>query len=177
MTFNGSWGYQCAPPEDWRSVREVIGMLRTCAAGGGNLLLNIGPKADGSIPEEATERLTAVGKWVARNGEPIYGRTDRTTGRTEHMPTGGFTAKGTTAYFWCTSWPGEELAIGGLKTKVKSASLLVSGRKLRVKQTGNRLVISGLPRRCPDRIAGVEIIKLECKARIRQVLGAGCVVL
>ena len=175
MTFNGAWGYQPAPPEDWRSVREVIQMLRTCAAGGGNLLLNIGPKADGSVPAEAIERLTAVGKWVKKNAEAVYGKVDRCIGRTEWMPTGQFTARGKTAYYWCSRWPGEELTIGGLKTRVERASLLVGGGKLKVKQTGDRLVLRGLPKGCPDRIAGVEIIKLECRSRIRQVLGAGCV--
>ncbi len=91
------------------------------------------------------------------------------------MPTGQFTARGKTAYYWCSRWPGEELTIGGLKTRVERASLLVGGGKLKVKQTGDRLVLRGLPKGCPDRIAGVEIIKLECRSRIRQVLGAGCV--
>jgi alpha-L-fucosidase len=68
MTFNGSWGYMPISP-DWRSVREVITMLNTAAAGGGNLLLNIGPAPDGSIPPEAVERLEAVGKWVETAGE------------------------------------------------------------------------------------------------------------
>ncbi|MHC4253881.1 MAG: alpha-L-fucosidase, partial [Planctomycetota bacterium] len=77
MTFNGSWGWQPAPPEDWHSVRKVIDMLRTCTAGGGNLLLNIGPLPDGSIPPEATERLTAVGKWLKKYGDVIYGSVDR----------------------------------------------------------------------------------------------------
>jgi len=176
MTFNGSWGYQPAPPEDWRSVREVIGMLRTCCAGGGNLLLNIGPKADGSVPELAAERLGAVGRWVRKNAEAVYGRQDPVAGRVEWMPTGAWTGEGKMAYFWCTRWPGEELAIGGLKTTVERASLMVGGRPLKVRQDRDRLVLSGLPRRCPDGIAGIEIIKLECSSRIRQVLGAGCVV-
>ena len=52
MTFNGSWGYMpYAPAEDWRRTREVLEMVRTAAAGQGNLLLNIGPKPDGSVPE------------------------------------------------------------------------------------------------------------------------------
>lgn len=179
MTFNGSWGYQPAPPEDWRSVREVIGMLRTCAAGGGNLLLNIGPTADGSVPELAAERLTAVGKWLNRFGEPVYGKVARCDGDVDWLPTGTWTAKdnGKTAYFWCARWPGEELAIGGLKPQVLKASLLHNGRRLRVKQTADRLVLRGLPRQCPDKIAGVAIIKLELKSKLRQQLGAGCVLL
>jgi len=177
MTFNGSWGYQPAPPEDWHSVRDVLKMLCQVTAGGGNLLLNIGPKADGSVPEEAVERLTAVGKWLKKNGEAVYGDVDRAVGRMEGLPTGAWTLKGKTAYFWCTRWPGRELAIGGLRTGVQKASFLVSGKPIEFEQKGNRLVLKGLAKSSPDRIAGVTVIKLECKSKPRQVLGAGCVVL
>jgi len=120
MTFNGSWGWQPTPPEDWHSERKVLDMLRQCAAGGGNLLLNIGPLPDGSVPEIATERLTAVGKWLKKYGNVVYGPVDRVEGL-EWLPTGTWTRKGNTLYFWCTRWPGKELAIGGLTEKLKSA--------------------------------------------------------
>jgi alpha-L-fucosidase len=177
MTFNGSWGYMPISP-DWRSAREVIGMLRTAAAGQGNLLLNIGPAPDGSVPPEAVERLEAVGQWVAQNGEAMYGAVDRAgRDRMEWMPTGGWTIKGNTAYFWCTRWPGETLVIGGLRVKVDRASILATGQKLALEQSENRLILSGLPEENPDPIAGVTVIKLECDGPPRQVLGAGCVVL
>jgi alpha-L-fucosidase len=176
MTFNGSWGWQPAPPEDWRSVRQVIELLRRCTGEGGNLLLNIGPKPDGSVPQEATERLTAVGKWLRKYGDIVYGKVDRLE-KVEWMPTGTWTRRGTTLYFWCTRWPGEELAIGGLTKKLVSARLLPNGAPLSFKQSRDRLVISGLPRRCPDRIAGVAVLALEFKSVPQQVLGAGCVVL
>ncbi|NLE99381.1 MAG: alpha-L-fucosidase [Anaerolineales bacterium] len=176
MTFNGSWGYMPISP-DWRSVREVVDMLRTAAGGGGNLLLNIGPAPDGSVPPEAVERLEAVGRWVAANGEALYGRVDRVDGRTEWMPTGQWTLKGQTAYYWCSRWPGQELTIGGLQVGVKRASLLATGQPLMVEQRENRLMLKGLPAANPDRDAGVTVIKLECDAPPRQALGAGCVLL
>ena len=176
MTFNGSWGYMPSAV-DWRSVREVIGMLRQCAAGQGNLLLNIGPAPDGSVPPEAYERLIPVGQWLAANGEAVYGRLDRADGVMEWMPCGQWTLKGKSACFWASRWPGKELAIGGLKTKVKRASYLATGKPIRFEQTGNRLVLKGLPRSSPDRIAGVTVIKLACESKPRQVLGAGYVVL
>jgi alpha-L-fucosidase len=176
MTFNGSWGYMPISP-DWRSVREVIGMLRTAAAGQGNLLLNIGPAPDGSVPEEAVERLTAVGEWVARNGEALYGQVDRVEGKMEWMPTGQWTLRGNAAYYWCSRWPGQELVIGGLRTRVEKASLLATGESIGFEQTENRLALKHLPESNPDEIAGVSVIKLECDAPPRQVLGPGCVVL
>ncbi len=176
MTFNGSWGYMpCAI--DWRSVREVISMLRTAAGGQGNLLLNIGPKPDGSVPEEAIERLILVGQWIEKNGEALYGQVERVDGRMEWMPTGAWTIKGNTAYYWCNRWPGRELAIGGLQMKVNRASLLATGEPITFEQTENRLILKGLPDANPDKIAGVSVIKLECASAPRQVLGAGYVVL
>ncbi len=177
MTFNGSWGYMPSAI-DWRSVREVLGMLRTATAGGGNLLLNIGPKPDGSAPEEAVERLEAVGRWIDGNGEALYGQGDRIEGRLEGgMLTGRWTLKGNAAYYWCDRWPGGELAIGGLRTEVKRASYLASGEPIAFEQTENRLVLKGLPAKSPDTIAGVCVIKLEFDAPPRQVLGAGYVTL
>jgi alpha-L-fucosidase len=176
MTFNGSWGYMPSAI-DWRPVREVLGLLNTCAGGFGNLLLNIGPAPDGSVPPEATERLTAVGKWLAKNGEAVYGRTDRTDGCVEWLPCGGFTVKGRNLYWWVSRWPGRSLTLGGLKTKVLKASVLATGKPIRFEQTGEQLKLRGLPASSPDKIAGVCVIKLECAAAPRQELGAGCVVL
>ena len=176
MTFNGSWGWQPTPPEDWHSTRSVLNMLRTCTAGGGNLLLNIGPKPDGSVPEEATERLTAVGKWLAKHGEPVYGQVDRVQ-HMEWVTTGQWTRKGKTFYFWVTRWPGSELAIGGLKGKLKSAVLMDTGKHLSIEQSANRLVLRGLPKTSPDKIASVAIIKMEFATVPTQALGAGYVIL
>ena len=57
MTLNDSWGYQKAD-DDWKTPKTVIRNLITCARDGGNYLLNIGPKPDGSIPEESVQILT-----------------------------------------------------------------------------------------------------------------------
>ena len=172
MTFNGSWGYMPISP-DWRSVREVVGLLNSATAGAGNLLLNIGPAPDGSVPPEAVERLEAVGRWLATNQEAVYGEVDRTAKRLESMPTGLWSLKGNTAYFWVTRWPGSELAIGGLKAPVVSASLLADGMPLSIEQTEDRLVLRGLPTRQPDDIAGTTLIKLEFAAPPLQKLGHG----
>jgi len=176
MTFNGSWGYMPSAI-DWHSARDVVLMLRTVTAGSGNLLLNIGPKPDGSVPDEAKPRLNAVGKWVAQNAEALYGKVDRVEGRLDWPVTGNWTLKGKTAYYWCHRWPGTELAIGGLKTKLVKASFLATGERIRFTQTADRLILKGLPRKCPDKIVGVCVIKMEFKSKPRQVLGAGCVVI
>src|SRR5438046_2257463 len=70
MTLNDSWGYHAAD-FNWKSPTTVIRNLITCARDGGNYLLNIGPKGDGSIPEESVRILSAVGDWMSRNGATI----------------------------------------------------------------------------------------------------------
>ncbi len=161
MTFNGSWGWMpYAPPEDWHSTRQVIKMLNQVTSGAGNLLLNIGPKPDGSVPPEATKRLLPVGRWLARNGEAVYGRVDRLDGL-RGMPTGWWSRRGNTGYFWCSRWPGSELAIGGLRSKVRRVSLVPTGRRVRFTQEPRRLTLRGLPKKNPDRIAGVSLIKID----------------
>lgn len=164
MTMNGAWGY-VPSAIDWVSVRQVLEMLRTAAGGGGNLLLNIGPKADGSVAGETVERLKAVGRWIAKHGEALYGRVDPTDGMSL-MTTGNWTLKDKTAYFWASRWPDTgEIVMGRFAGKVKRATLLTTGKPVRFEQVGSRLFLRGLPVANPDRIAQVPVIKLECATR------------
>jgi alpha-L-fucosidase len=177
MTFNGSWGWMQTRDEDWHSARQVVAMLRQVAGEGGNLLLNIGPLPDGSVPPQAVERLKAVGKWLQANGEAFYGEKDRVIGQFEWNPLGKFTAKGNTAYFWCSRWPGRELVLGGFKMKLKKASFLANGKPIQFTQEKNRIVFTDLPAFDPDPVIGVTVLKLEFASKPKQVLGSGCVVL
>jgi alpha-L-fucosidase len=69
-----SYGYNRNEPlGNYRSGRELIWMLADLVARGGNLLLNVGPTADGRIPEVMQDRLREIGEWLAVNGEAIYG--------------------------------------------------------------------------------------------------------
>ena len=72
ITTNESWGYQ---PQDtaYKTVNETIGLLVNCIGKGGNLLLDIGPRADGTIPGEQVEILKGLGRWVHKHSEAVYG--------------------------------------------------------------------------------------------------------
>ena len=68
-----SWGYRS--DNEYKSARQVICDLIDIVSKNGNLLINIGPRADGTITEEETEVLLTMGKWMKTNGEGIYGTT------------------------------------------------------------------------------------------------------
>ncbi|MCL2833272.1 MAG: alpha-L-fucosidase [Treponema sp.] len=72
ITLNNNWGY-CAADRHWKSAQMVIRMLTECVSKNGNLLLNVGPDARGRIPAESIKILEDVGRWMADNGESIYG--------------------------------------------------------------------------------------------------------
>jgi len=169
MTFNESWGYT---PIDtgWKDAWQVVGMLREVASGGGNLLLNIGPAPDGSVPEPCEKALSEVGEWVSKYGPSVYEATDPM--EHEWLITGSFTRKGSIAYFHCNRWPGTELAIGGLRNKVLGARFM-GGPEIRFSQVRDRLVLHGLPKDAPNRLATV--IELHVEGVPQQKLGAGYV--
>ena len=169
MTFNGiSWGY--VDEEQSKAYAytapRILKMLNTCARGGGNLLLNIGPKPDGSVPGDAVEPLTTVGKWLSRNGEAVYGRRAPSDSYGWNCGGNGISAgtrslDGKTFYIWSWIWPhGGEMSLGGFFTAPKRASILVTGEELGFAHDGHRITLKGLPERCPDP-AGVAVIKLE----------------
>ena len=72
QTLNGTWGYS-AENQKWKSVEELLHELVDVVSRGGNFLLNIGPKPDGSIPEESIRLFKGIGHWMKNNGEAIYG--------------------------------------------------------------------------------------------------------
>jgi alpha-L-fucosidase len=162
MTMNDSWGYQRAD-DNWKTPKTIVRNLATCARGGGNYLLNIGPRADGSIPEESVRILTAVGGWTERNGEAIY-QTERC--QVNRSAFAGFTRKGNTLYIHVHFWPGDTVAVGGLRTQVKSARLLAGGRDIPFHQDPFRVRFTGLPQTAPD--DPVTVIAAECDAEPRQ---------
>ena len=164
MTFNDvSWGYMPSAAHDAHSSRAILKMLHTCAAHEGNLLMNIGPAPDGSVPTDAVAPLTAVGKWLAENGEAVYGKIQRGAPGMA-TATGCFSRKGKTAYFWCRHWMGSELVMGGFKTKLKKASFLKDGKPVRFLQKGGQIILTGLPKACPDKHAEIAVIKMDFAA-------------
>jgi len=162
MTMNDSWGYQRAD-DNWKSPKTIVRNLVTCAHDTGNYLLNIGPKADGSIPEESVRVLTAVGKWMEKNGETIYQSETCQPRRSEFA---SFSRKGNTLYMHVHYWPGSTVALGGLTSQVKSARLVASGKPVKFEQERFRVRFTGLPENAPDE--PVTTIAIECDGEPNQ---------
>jgi alpha-L-fucosidase len=156
MTLNSSWGYH-ATDDSWKSPKQVLRNLFQCARDGGNYLLNVGPRADGSVPGESVEVLETVGAWLARNGEAVYGAERCQLTRSRYAM---FTRRGHTLYMNVHFWPGDTAVICGLETPVRSARLLATGQSVAFTQDRQRTVFEGLPREPPD--SPVTTIAIEC---------------
>ncbi len=130
MTMNQSWGYKAAD-KDFKSVQEIIQCLVRCARFGGNLLLNVGPKADGTIQSEFVERLQQVGEWMKINGEAIYNSRRTPYTEAEHV-SGPVTSADHKIYFHLFDLTSDTIRIDGV-TQIERAYIL--GNKKLLKST------------------------------------------
>ena len=159
-TTNESYGYH-AHDKSHKPPAHFIQLLAKAAARGGNLLLNIGPKGDGTFAAEDREILDAIAKWWKVNGDSI-----RATERTPLAPQswGESTLKGNTLYLHVFNWPRDgKLLVGGLDAEFSHVSLLAEPKTpLVFQRIGPDLQIT-LPNDPPD--SANNVILLNCKAR------------
>jgi alpha-L-fucosidase len=133
MTMNNSWGYN---PSDrhYKSVRSLINTLAEVAAKGGRLLLNVGPRGDGSLAAEQAERLEAIAEWMERSGESIVGTQP---GFEPWQFYGPSTRHGNRVYLHLLARPYDTISVRGVHLrKVRAASVLASGEQLRIHRRG-----------------------------------------
>ncbi len=166
MTFNGiSWGYVDEEQAlDYSySAKHIAGMLQTCCERGGNLLLNVGPRPDGSIPSDAVGPMEKIGEWLRVNGEAVYGKLTRTYGN-QNQANGVSrpSTKGNIVYMWNKIWHpvGGEMGIGGFFTEPVSISFM-DGTPIEFEKKGDRIILKNLPAENPDKIIGIPVIKIE----------------
>ena len=143
MTMNGTWGYR-ASDNKWKSTVTLIHNLADIASKGGNYLLNVGPKPDGTFPEPSVQALKEIGDWMKINGEAIYAThasplAPLTWGRCTEKET----KNGTTLYLIVFDWPADgRLLVPGVKNAVASASLLAGGKALATQSTPDGILIN-----------------------------------
>ena len=158
MTLNGSWGYNPTDPH-WKSSDELIRNLCYVVSRGGNYLLNVGPRADGSWEPQVGERLKDIGAWMRVNGESIYG-----TRATELPPMRWGsdvwkpTEDGCRLYCHIMNWPEDTKLRLPLTNKVRKAWLLGdSDIKPVYKKDADGLVVS-LNRAAPIHSAATVLV-------------------
>jgi alpha-L-fucosidase len=131
-TLNNTWGYK-RDDHNWKTPESLIQLLVELVSKGANYLLNIGPRADGSIPERSVTILEEVGRWMEVNGEAVYGTS------ASPFPTdfewGRAAVKGNALYLYIINWQ-PKLELAGLRNHVCGATLLSApDRHLDVNQT------------------------------------------
>jgi alpha-L-fucosidase len=141
--IGGSFGYNRNENlEDYSSSREVIKILIDKVARGGNLLLNIGPTADGRIPVIMQERLLDIGKWLKTNGEAIYGSRAWPSAPVIKKETKVFySIKGKDLFAMMVAADNKPLVIDGVK-KPASVKLLGFSGAVKFTHSGNKLTVT-----------------------------------
>jgi alpha-L-fucosidase len=152
MTINDTWGYK-SNDTNFKSTQELLRTLVDVASKGGNLLLNVGPDAQGVIPAPEAERLQAIGKWLDVNGESIYGTgptpfpgnhgtfsaTEKTVGdnKPKWIPAWDWraTTKPGKIYIHLLTWPGETFHLAHVTAQIKQAYFLADPKHAPLKFT------------------------------------------
>jgi alpha-L-fucosidase len=175
MTTNDNWGYH--HDNHWKTPYEIITIFVDAVSNGGNLLLDMGPMADGTIPAEQIHVLKELGSWNKKNGEAIFNTLPG-------IPQGHFYGATTlskdssTLYLFLQGKTSGEVTLKGLKNKIKQITVLGNGTRLTHKIVGKiswsnvpGLVYINVPENVLDKY--VTVLKVELDAPIHLYAGSG----
>jgi alpha-L-fucosidase len=166
MTMNTTWGYN-EHDHAWKSDEVLVRNLIDIASKGGNYLLNIGPKGDGSVPAESIAALSTIGKWMGVYGESIYGTS---ASPFEKLAWGRCTSKQlpegrTLLYLHVFSWPSDrKLQLPAMGKAPEQAVLLGANRNLMFKTVNDHIELE-LPEAPPNKLASVVALTVKSAAR------------
>lgn len=181
-TLNDTWGYK-SYDENWKTPEDLTFKLVDIVSKGGNYLLNIGPTAEGLVPQPSQDNLRSVGRWLKANGESIYGAEPSPFGTEFGSPnpdTSKKDARGNKLFdarteWRCTTkpgklfihlfkWPTGSFELTGVSGKVVKTYFLAdpSRHLLSTKQEDNKVTVS-LPSEAPDKMNSVIVFELASK--------------
>ena len=147
------WGWE--PDDAMKSLRTCIQLLVKVAVNDGNLLLNVGPTAPGSIERRQVARLRDIGTWLSQYGGSVYGTRG---GPVPSGPWGGCTHRDNRIYVHVIDWPEDFVQLPPLARRILSSRSLTA-REATVQQTpeGVRISVPPADRQAPDSIVVLEL--------------------
>ena len=175
MTTNDNWGYQ-PKDQNWKTPYEVISIFADVISYGGNLLLDIGPKADGTIPDEQIHILKELGAWNNKHAEAVFNTLPG-------LPQGHFygpstiSKDSTVVYLFLSGNPSNDVVFRGLFNEIKSIQVLGSESQVNWKIVGKiswspvpGLVFIEVPE---DQDKYMTVLKVELKEKLKLYRGNG----
>src|SRR2546430_3281261 len=141
----------------------LIRQLCQIASRGGNYLLNVGPNAEGLIPQPSVERMAQIGQWLSVNSEAVNGTNPSPF--PYELPWGLITTKPGKVYLHVFDWPKKELVLYGLQSHVSRAYLLTNKSKLKIAETADKkldhhTLTMQLPPAAPDKNDSVIVLEV-----------------
>jgi alpha-L-fucosidase len=165
-TTNESYGYS-KYDSSHKPVGHFVRLLASAASRGGNLLMNIGPKGDGTFDTRDLNILQGIGKWMDKNSESIYGTK---AGPLPLQSWGVSTVKNNRLYLHVFNWPKDgKLIVGGLKSTPSSISFLATKQTLSATRLNDKDLVIALPKTPVDTINTVIVLDFKNKIEVDTV--------
>jgi len=162
MTMNDTWGYK-SYDQNWKRTETLVRNLVDIASKGGNYLLNVGPTAEGIIPQPSVERLREVGAWMKVNGEAIYATSPSPFRR---LAWGRCTQKPGRLYLHVFQWPQDGRLLVPLSNRVTKAYLLAQPGSELPADASEQGVTLNVPQTAPDPIDTVIVAEIEGEPQV-----------
>ena len=163
-TINETWGFK-THDHSWKSPTDLIRKLVDVTSKGGNYLLNVGPTAEGIIPQPSLDRLLVMGDWLRRNGEALYGTRP---GPVQGVEWCRSTQRPGKVYLHVFDWPVDgQLSVPGFTGAITQASLLAGGETLDAQPTRGATVLTG-PSSAPDPFDTVIVLETGEVTEVQQ---------
>ncbi|WP_030743522.1 alpha-L-fucosidase [Streptomyces sp. NRRL F-5135] len=175
LTLNDSWGHR-HDDHNHKSTGQLIRHLAETIGAGGNLLLSVGPREDGTIPPEQAERLEGIGAWTARHAEAVYGTVAGLPAGHHYGPS-TLSRDRRTLYLTVFDIPRGPVGVRGLRTPVRRVSVLGTGTELGHRVVGGLHEVPGMlwidPPAAADLDEHATVLALELAGELELYRGAG----
>jgi alpha-L-fucosidase len=176
MTINNNWGFQHKDTH-WKTPYEIIALFADVVSHGGNLLLDIGPREDGTIPAEQVNVLTELGQWNKKHEKAIFGTRPGIAQGHFYGPT-TLSKDSTSLFLFLQGQTSGTIMVKGLSNAIKEISVVGNGTKLTHKVVGKiswspvpGLVYIDVPKGIQDKYITVLELKLDKPVRLYQGRG------